>query len=154
MVANKRTMPEDASTSFAVRGNSLFGEIDDRESLEPNSIFRIYGKRPILDIEKRSTKSNYLFLVIPGKKLMTPNSLLKMGKRGGFYGWGTISKNLDVYGPYLAIEVKEPEYLDVEDDAEDDAEEIDISKVTRSWAEYWTRRQAGKLWDSFLKKYI
>ena len=89
MFASKRTLPEDASTFFAVRGkkstllkpNSLFGAIAGKRSLKPNSIFGSYGKRPTMVFEKRAMKPNSLFMQMPGKKSMKPNSLFQMGKR-------------------------------------------------------------------------
>ena len=138
MFASTRTLPEDASSFFAVRGkkstllkqNYIIEESNSMESLQPN------------------------VLVGPGKKLMKPNSFSPMEKRGGFYGWGTLSRNLDVYGPYLAIEVKEPKYLDVEEDYKDEPEEVEVDKLTRGRAKHLTTQKANNLWDSFLKKYI
>ena len=204
MFASKRTLPEDASTFFAVRGkkstllkpNSLFGAIAGKRSLKPNSIFGSYGKRPTMVFEKRAMKPNSLFMQMPGKKSMKPNSLFQMGKRsmkpnslfqmgkrsmkpnslfqmgkrsmkpnslfqmgsrsmkpnslfqmgkrGGFYGWGSPSGHLGVFGPYQSIEGEEPEYLDVEDDYEDEAEENEIEEVKRGRAEYWARQRGDE----------
>ena len=59
-----------------------------------------------------------------------------------------------MYRPCLAIEVKEPKYLDVEEDYKDEPEEVEVDKLTRGKAKHLTTQKANNLWDSFLKKYI
>ena len=190
MFASKRTLPEDASTFFAVRGkkstllkpNSLFGAIEKR-AIKPNSLFvRIPVKKSmkpnsVLQMGKRSMKPNSLFqmgkrsmkpnsLFQMGKRSMKPNSLFQiedlskgrsfidllpiwnslfqMGKRGGYFGWEIPSGHLGMDGPYQSIEDKEPEYLDVEDDYEDEAKEAEITEVKRGRAEYWARQRGDE----------
>ena len=177
MFASKRTLPEDASTFFAVHGkkstllkpNSLFGAIEKR-AIKPNSLFvRMPVKKSmkpnsVLQMGKRSMKPNSLFQM--GKRSMKPNSLFQiedlskgrsfidllpiwnslfqMGKRGGYFGWEIPSGHLGMDGPYQSIEDKEPEYLDVEDDYEDEAKEAEITEVKRGRAEYWARQRGDE----------
>ena len=161
MFASKRTLPEDASTSFAVRGkksilmkpNSLFGAIAGKQSLKPNLIFGSYGKRPTMGFDKRAMKPNSLFVQMPGRKSMKPNSLFQIGNRSmkrnslfrmGYFGWEIPSGHPGINGRYQSIEDEEPEYLDVEDVYEDEAEKAEIAKVKRGMAEFWARQRGDE----------